>query len=108
MADGNTVSDFGKEEQREKIFNQHVRVPIEWEGEKINILDTPGFFDFVGEVEEAVALRMRLSSLFPVRPAWEGEPRKAWSCVTRYKLPRMVFVTDMDIDNASLPSDRGG
>ena len=46
--DGNTVSDFDKEEIKRKISINTSVVPIEWEGYKINILDTPGFFDFAG------------------------------------------------------------
>ena len=50
------ISDFDKEEQKRQILNQHISlVPIEWEKAKINVLDTPGYFDFVGEVEEAVS-----------------------------------------------------
>ena len=55
VADKNTVSDFGKEEQKRQFSISTSVVPIEWEGVKINILDTPGYFDFVGEVEEAVS-----------------------------------------------------
>ena len=54
VEDGNTVSDFGKEEQKRKISISTTVVPIEWEGVKINILDTPGYFDFIGEVEEGI------------------------------------------------------
>ena len=54
VTDGNTVSDYGKEEQKRQISINTSVVPIEWNGVKINILDTPGYFDFVGEVEEAV------------------------------------------------------
>jgi elongation factor G len=54
VSDGNTVSDYGKEEQKRQISISTSVIPVEWEGIKINILDTPGFFDFVGEVEEAV------------------------------------------------------
>ena len=64
--DGNTVSDFGKEEQKRHISITTSVVPIEWEGTKINVLDSPGFFDFVGEVEEAVSAAdaaMKLQSL---------------------------------------------
>ena len=53
VSDKNTVSDYGKEEQSRGISVSTSLVPIEWEGYKINILDTPGYFDFVGEVEEA-------------------------------------------------------
>ena len=55
VEDGNTVSDFGKEEQKRKISISTSVVPIEWEGYKVNIIDTPGFFDFAGEVEEALS-----------------------------------------------------
>ena len=55
VEDGNTVSDFGKEEQKRKISISTTVVPIEWEGVKINILDTPGYFDFIGEVEEGIS-----------------------------------------------------
>ena len=55
VSDGNTVSDYSKEEQKRKFSINTAVVPIEWEGYKINLLDTPGYFDFVGEVEEAVA-----------------------------------------------------
>ena len=55
VSDKNTISDFGKEEQKRQISISTSVVPIEWEGCKINILDTPGYFDFVGEVEEAIS-----------------------------------------------------
>ncbi|MBQ4241632.1 MAG: 50S ribosome-binding GTPase, partial [Lachnospiraceae bacterium] len=53
--DGNTISDFDKEEQKRKFSISTSVIPIEWDDTKINILDTPGFFDFVGEVEEALS-----------------------------------------------------
>lgn len=55
IADSNTVSDFDKEEQKRGFSIGTSLIPIEWEKAKINILDTPGYFDFVGEVEEAVS-----------------------------------------------------
>jgi elongation factor G len=55
VGDGNTISDFDKEEQKRGFSISTSLVPIEWEKAKINILDTPGYFDFVGEVEEAVS-----------------------------------------------------
>ena len=47
VADGNTISDYGKEEQKRQISITTSVVPVEWEGVKINLLDTPGFFFFV-------------------------------------------------------------
>ena len=101
VADGNTVSDFGKEEQKRKFSISTSVVPIEWEGVKINILDTPGFFDFVGEVEEAVSAADAAIIVISGKAGVEVGTQKAWELCDRYKLPRMVFVTDMDIDNAS-------
>ena len=101
VVDGNTVSDFGKEEQKRKFSISTSVVPIEWEGVKINILDTPGFFDFVGEVEEAASAADAAIIVVSGKAGVEGGTQKAWELCDKYKLPRMVFVTDMDIDNAS-------
>ncbi len=76
-------------------------IPLEWEGVKINILDTPGYFDFVGEVEEAVSAADAAIIVVSGKAGMEVGTEKAWELCEKYKLPRMVFVTDMDIDNAS-------
>ena len=55
VAEGNTVSDFDKEEVKRKFSISTSMIPIIWGDTKINILDTPGYFDFVGEAEEAAA-----------------------------------------------------
>ena len=101
IADGNTISDFDKEEIRRQFSIQTSVVPILWEGIKINILDTPGFFDFVGEVEEAVSAADAAIIVVSGKNGIEVGTKKAWALCEKYKLPRMVFVTDMDIDNAS-------
>jgi elongation factor G len=99
--DGNTISDFGKEEQKRKFSINTSLVSIEWEGTKINLLDTPGYFDFVGEVEEAVAASDAAIIVVSGKSGFEVGAEKAWDLCEKYKLPRLVFVTDMDIDNAS-------
>ncbi len=76
-------------------------VPILWDNTKINILDTPGYFDFVGEAEEAVSVADAAIIVVSGKAGIEVGTRKAWEMCERYKLPRMFFVTDMDIDNAS-------
>lgn len=101
VADGNTISDYGKEEQKRQISITTSVVPIEWEGVKINLLDTPGFFDFVGEVEEAVSAADAAIIVISGKAGMEVGAEKAWELCEKYKLPRFVFVTDMDIDNAS-------
>lgn len=101
VQDGNTVSDYGKEEQKRQISISTSVIPIEWQGVKINILDTPGFFDFVGEVEEAVGAADAAIIVVSGKAGVEVGTEKAWELCEKYKLPRFIFVTDMDIDNAS-------
>ena len=101
VEDGNTVSDFGKEEQKRKISISTTVVPIEWEGVKINILDTPGYFDFIGEVEEGISAADAAIIVVSGKAGVEAGTEKAWELCEKYKLPRMIYVTDMDVDNAS-------
>ncbi len=99
--DGNTVSDFGKEEQKRKISTSTSVIPIEWEGYKVNILDTPGFFDFAGEVEEAISAAGAAIIVVNGKSGVEVGAQKAWELCEKYKLPRMIYVSNMDVDNAS-------
>ena len=101
ITDGNTVSDYGKEEQKRQFSISTSIVPIEWAGTKINVLDTPGYFDFVGEVEEAVAAADCAIIVISGKAGIEVGTHKAWELCEKYKLPRMIYVADMDIDNAS-------
>ena len=75
--------------------------PIIWEDTKINILDTPGSYDFVGEIEEAVSAADSAIIVVSGRNGVESGTKKAWALCEKYHLPRMIFVTDMDIDDAS-------
>ena len=99
--DGNTISDFDKEEIKRKCSIHMSLVPIEWQDVKINILDTPGFFDFIGEVEEAVSVADAAVIVVSGKAGIQTGTKRAWEICDKYKLPRMIFVTDMDIDNAS-------
>ena len=101
VEDGNTVSDFGKEEQKRKISISTTVVPIEWEGVKINVLDTPGYFDFIGEVEEGISAADAAIIVVSGKAGVEAGTEKAWELCEKYRLPRMIYVTDMDVDNAS-------
>ena len=99
--DGNTVSDFGKEEQKRKISISTSVIPIEWEGYKVNILDTPGFFDFAGEVEEAISAAGAAIIVVNGKSGVEVGAQKSCELCEKYKLPRMIYVSNMDVDNAS-------
>ncbi|WP_022759365.1 elongation factor G [Butyrivibrio fibrisolvens] len=99
--DGNTVSDYDKEEQKRKISISTSTIPIEWDGCKINILDTPGFFDFVGEVEEAISVADAAIIVVSGKSGIEVGTQKAWDLCEEYNIPRMIYVSDMDIDEVS-------
>ncbi len=101
IADGNTISDFDKEEQKREFSISTSLIPVEWEKAKINILDTPGYFDFVGEVEEAVSAADAAVIVVSGKAGVEVGTEKAWELCDKYKLPRMVYVTEMDVDDAS-------
>ena len=101
VTDGNTISDFDKEEQKREFSISTTLVPIEWEKAKINILDTPGYFDFVGEVEEAVSVADAAVIVVSGKAGVEVGTEKAWELCDKYNLPRMVYVTEMDVDDAS-------
>ena len=101
VTDGNTVSDYDKEEIKRKFSITTSVVPIEWGKVKINVLDTPGYFDFVGEVEEAVAAADAAIIVVSGKDGIQVGTQKAWELCEKYNLPRMFFVTEMDIDDVS-------
>lgn len=101
IEDGSTISDYDKEEQK-RTFSIHTSlIPIISDETKINILDTPGYFDFVGEAEQAVSAADAAIIVISAKAGVQVGTEKAWNLCEKYKLPRMFFVTDMDDDNAS-------
>lgn len=101
VEDGNTISDYDKEEQKREFSITTSVIPIISDDVKINILDTPGYFDFVGETEEAVSVADAAIIVVSAKAGIQVGTMKAWNLCERYKLPRLFFVTDMDDDNAS-------
>lgn len=101
VPDCNTLSDYSKEEQKRQFSISTSVIPIEWEGMKINVIDTPGYFDFVGEVEEAVSAAGAAIIVVNGKAGIEVGTMKAWELCEKYKLPRFIYVSNMDVDNAS-------
>ena len=99
--DGNTISDYGKEEQKRHFSIATSVIPLEWDGVKINILDTPGYFDFVGEVEEAMSAADAAIIVVNGKAGVEVGTQRAWELCEKYKMPRFIYVSGMDVDNAS-------
>ena len=84
--DGNTVSDYGKEEIKRQISISTSLIPIEWNDCKINILDTPGFFDFVGEAEEAASAADAAIIVVSGKAGIEVGTERAWDIDLNIKL----------------------
>ena len=101
VADGNTVSDFDKEEQKRHFSISTSLVPVVWKDTKINVLDTPGYFDFVGEVEEAISAADAAIIVISGKSGVEVGTQKAWSICEKYNIPRMFYVSNMDAEHAN-------
>ncbi|HEX2050262.1 MAG TPA: elongation factor G [Actinomycetota bacterium] len=101
VTDGNTTTDFDEEEIRRGISISTALAPLEWDGYKINLLDAPGYADFVGEMR--AAMRVADLAVFVVS-AVEGvevQTQVAWNYADELGLPRMVFVNKLDRENSS-------
>ncbi|OGO61724.1 MAG: elongation factor G [Chloroflexi bacterium RBG_19FT_COMBO_49_13] len=101
IEDGTTVADFEEEEIRRRISLSTAVIPVEYKGCKINLLDTPGYTDFVGEVISA--LRVADSALILVDSVAGAEvgTEIAMSYCDTFALPRMVVINKMNRDNAN-------
>ena len=101
VEDGNTISDFDKEEIKRVSSLSTSVVPIEYNGIKFNFLDTPGRLDFVGEVEEALTAAEAAVIVVNAKSGVEVGAQRAWELCNRFNLPRLIFVTNMDDANAN-------
>ncbi len=101
ISEGNTISDYTPEEQKRQFSISTSLVPVIWQDTKINFLDAPGYFDFVGELEEAVSACDAAVIVVSGKKGVEVGTRKAWDLCEKYNIPRIIFVTDMDDDSAS-------
>jgi len=101
IQDQNTVSDYDEDEHKRKFSLNLSLLPLEWEGRKINLVDTPGYADFVSEVIcGAQAADLALVVVDAVAGPEVGTDR-VWQIADRLNLPRMIVVNRMDRENAS-------
>ena len=84
VEDGNSVSDFTKEEQKRGFSIKTSLIPVEWKNCKINILDTPGYFDFIGEVEEAISVADAAIIVVSGKAGVEVGAERAWELCEKY------------------------
>ena len=99
--DGSTASDFEDEEHRRRISISSAVIPVEYEGHKINFLDTPGFTDFVGEVKSALRVADAAIIVVDAVSGVEVGTELTWQYCDERSLPRFVVINKMDRDNAN-------
>jgi elongation factor G len=101
IEDGTTVADFEDEEVRRKISLSTAVIPVEYRDHKINLLDTPGYTDFVGEVISALRVVDGVMVLIDAVAGAEVGTEIALSYCDEFKLPRFVVINKMNRDNAN-------
>lgn len=103
VEDGNTVSDYDKMEAEKGYSINTSVVPIEWKGTKINFIDTPGFFDFVGEVNAAMRAAEVAAILVDAAQGVQVGTEQAWKACEKYNKPRVFILNNKagaDVDAA--------
>ncbi len=99
--DGTSVIDIDPDEVRRRMSLSLKVVPIEWGNGKINLLDTPGYADFVGEVKSGLRAADAAVILVTAEKGVEVGTELAWRFANERHLPRMVFITKLDHENSS-------
>ena len=100
IEDGTTASDFEPEEVRRQSSSQTAILPYPWRSHKINLLDTPGYADFRGEVTSAVRVADAAVVVVDGPSGVEVGTQQMWKLADERELPRIIFVSKMDRANA--------
>ncbi len=98
--DGNTVSDYDPEEIRRNISVQMSLLPYEWNGNKVNVLDVPGYVDFVGDMLSAIQVADAALVLVDAVAGVEVGSELVWGYADKRRLSRLLFINKMDRENA--------
>ena len=92
ITEGTTISDFTKEEKKARISIYSTVVPVELENTKFNILDTPGFLDYVGEVRSALKVASCAILIVDATKGVEVGTKKAWKRIQKNHLPAIILM----------------
>ena len=98
--EGNTVSDYDPEEIKRHVSINSSILPVEWKDTKINFIDTPGYFDFAGEVMLSTKVADAAIIVVSGKAGVEVGTEKAWEYVEKFETPRMFFMNFMDDEHA--------
>ena len=99
-ADGNTVCDYDPEETKRQISISLAAAPLEYKGCKINVLDTPGGFDFSGEVMEALRAADAAIIVCSAKDGLSVGLEKAWKYCEERNMPRFIYISKTDEENS--------
>lgn len=102
VEDGTTVLDFEDEEKQKGFSVSLATAPVEWEGYKVNLLDAPGYADFIGEVQAAMSVADMVVLVVSAVEGVEVQHEIIWQMASDADLPRMVFVNKVDRERASV------
>ncbi len=98
--DGSSASDYDPDEIKRKISINLALLPCEWQDKKINIIDTPGYSDFVGEVKASMRVTEGAVIIVCAASGVEVGAEQSWNYCHEADLPRLIFVNKMDRENA--------
>jgi elongation factor G len=101
VEDGNTVSDHDPDEQRRRMSINMSVAPIEWEGNKLNIIDVPGYADLAGEIAAATRVLDGAIIVMDASGGVEVGTELAWDITRAAGVPRILFVNKLDRENAN-------
>lgn len=104
IEDGTTVSDYDPEEAKRGISINASIAPIEWKNTKINIIDTPGYFDFVGETIGPLRVAGTCAIVINSINGLSVGAEKAWDYANKYGVAKMIIVNQMERENANFRS----
>lgn len=100
VEDGNTISDYEPEEVKRQTSVQTSVIPCVWNNNKLNVLDTPGYADFFGEVKAGVGVADAAVVVVAAPSGVEVGTEILWTDLEEQSLPRIIFINKMDRDNA--------
>ncbi len=98
---GNTTTDYDPDEIKRQVTIGTSLAPVEWQGTKLNVLDTPGFFDFTVDVKAALCVADSAVMVVCAVSGVEVGTEKVWKYADELQLPRIVFINKVDRENAN-------
>jgi elongation factor G len=99
VEDGTTVSDYDPDEQKRRMSINLAVAPLEWHDDKINLIDTPGYADFVGDVASAMRVLDGAIIVLDAAGGVEVGTEQVWEQAVQAGVPRLLFINKLDREN---------